>query len=181
MVVPTQSGRRLGQVLDRGIAVAEERFAEVVGTANVASIRRCLKRCDGIERLLIDTGRRFVRDVLESVRQRGYHWVTEAQMTLFRTLELEGSRLTDVATAGRITKQSMRPVVEGAERIGVVERAADPTDKRAKVIRFTPAGLVMLEEMRRGVMETEAAFATVHGDAFLHDLKAWLTCYVAAV
>ena len=180
MVVPTERGLRLARALDRGMASAERGFVDAVGTANDAAIERHLGRDIGIERLLVDAGRSFVRAVLGNVHRRGYRAVTEAMLALFRTLELDGSRLTDVAAAGRITKQSMRLLVERAEGLGLVERAPDPADKRAWTIRFTAAGLAMLEEMRRGVAEAEAAFADAHGASFLHDLKAWLTRYISA-
>ena len=180
LVAPTERGLLLRHALDRGTESAEQRFAAVVGAANVAAIRQGLERAEGVERLLVDTGRGFVRAVLGNVHRRGYGEVTEAMLALVRTLELDGSRLTDVAAAGRITKQSMRLLVERAERLGLVERSPDSADRRARTIRFTTAGLAMLEEVRRGVAEAEVAFADARGEAFLRDLKSWLTRYVYA-
>lgn len=180
MVVPTEHGLDLREAVERGIMRAEQRFVDAVGTGNLDAIQRRLGSSDGIERMLIDQGRTFVRAVLGNVHRRGYLAVTEALLALFRTLELGGSRLTEVAASGRITKQSMRLLVGRAERLGMVERSPDPADKRAWTISFTGAGLAMLGEMRRGVAEAEAAFAEAHDTAFLCDLKAWLTQYLAA-
>ncbi|MBW2400987.1 MAG: winged helix DNA-binding protein [Deltaproteobacteria bacterium] len=39
----------------------------------------------------------------------------------------------------------MGQLVDEVERLGYVERVSDPTDGRAKIVRFTPAGLELIE------------------------------------
>jgi DNA-binding MarR family transcriptional regulator len=51
-----------------------------------------------------------------------------------------GSRLTELAEAAQMTKQSMGELVDTLEREGYLERVADPTDRRAKLIRLTERG-----------------------------------------
>ena len=48
-----------------------------------------------------------------------------------------GARLTELARASRITKQSMGALVDELERHGYVERVADPDDGRASRVRLT--------------------------------------------
>lgn len=187
-VTLTERGRRLRMILQQAAADAEREFAAAVGSANVATLRRELSietaaDVDGtsLERALAGAARRFVRQVLSAVHEHGYHQVTEALLTLFRTMELKGSRLTEVATAAGLTKQSMRALVTRAEALGFVERVPERGDGRAKTIRFTETGLVMLERFRLAVAEAEGLFAESHGDSGLIDVKAWLTAYLEAV
>lgn len=198
LVSLSTSGRRLVRKLRDGVAEAERGFAETTGEPRVAAIKRELQgyvrredatpavtqgeawRTDNIERVLAAAARQFVRDVLAAVHRHGHRDVTEALLALFRNLELEGSRLTDLATTARMTKQSMRELVDRAERLGYVERVGDPSDGRAKVIRFSATGLTMLEAMRDGVSAAEAQFAGSTSPDVLADLKADLSTYLAA-
>ena len=182
LVGPTRRGLALRRAALAGLAEAERGFAAAVGAGNVPAIRRALAAFGpnsaagvGLETALAHAGRRFVRDVLGAVHLHGYAEVTEALLALFRTLELGGSRLTEVAGAARITKQSMRVLVDRAVAMGLVERALDPADRRARTIAFSPAGLVMLEEMRGGIVAAEAGFAAAASETTLHDLKRWLS------
>jgi len=59
---------------------------------------------------------------------------------VFRFIDEGGSRLTDLAQHSGLTKQAVSEAVADLERLGYVERAADPQDGRAKVIRLTDLG-----------------------------------------
>lgn len=186
IVVPSPRGMKLRRAAERGAAGAERAFRAAVGEVHVAGIRRALSvlapgitHTSGAERMLALAAEQFVRDVLGAVHAHGYREVTEASLALFRTLELDGSRLTEVAAAARITKQSMRVLVGRAEAMGLVGTAPDPADGRARTIRFSAAGLVMLDEMRRGVVAAEARLAASVGDTAITDLKARLGSYLA--
>lgn len=187
IVALTPRGRDLRAAARAGAAAAERAFAADVGEASVTAVRRALvflapevDRSADSERALAAAAGHFVRDVLAAVHRHGHRDVTEALLALFRTLDLEGSRLTEVAAAARVTKQSMRSLIERAELLGLVERTPDPSDGRARIIRFSQAGRAMLEEMRHGVAAAEADFARTAGEAALDDLKTGLSRYLAA-
>lgn len=182
----TRRGLDLSHVVSRAMQEAEQAFAPAPGTAHRDQVDQALSALapkvegvGGLERQLSAATGRFARDVLSEVHRHGYLEVTEALISLFRTLELHGSRLTDVAAAARITKQSMRVLVERAEHLGLIEREPDLSDRRAKTIHFSYAGLAMLEEMRRGVEKAEAHFADRAGVEALDLLKTTLSRYLA--
>lgn len=81
-----------------------------------------------------------------------------AHTRLFRHIDLSGTRLVDLAARLGVTKQAAAPLVDELVLMGVLERVADPTDGRARLLRFVggEAGL------RRGlaqlaVLEAEVA------------------------
>ena len=51
-------------------------------------------------------------------------------------IDLEGTRLTDLADRIGISKQAVGQLVDELEDLGVLERVPDPDDGRAKLIRF---------------------------------------------
>ena len=187
IVRPTAQGRRVQDAAHAGMAQAEREFVDAIAPLDLAVVQSELHtltsgpaRSHVIEHLLSDASRRFASNVLGEVHRHGYREVTDALIALFRTLELPGSRLTDVAFAARITKQSMRDLVERAETLGLVERSQDQNDRRAKTIQFSHAGLAMLEEMRRGVERAEADFADRVGQPAFSTLKTALNAYLAS-
>jgi DNA-binding MarR family transcriptional regulator len=59
---------------------------------------------------------------------------------IFHHLQGGGLRLTELAGRTHTTKQALRYTINQLEAAGYVERVADPTDGRAKIIRFTERG-----------------------------------------
>ncbi len=63
-----------------------------------------------------------------------------AHTSLFPHITSNGVRLTELADRLGVTKQALGPLVDDLEREGIVERVDDPTDRRAKLIRWTTRG-----------------------------------------
>ena len=84
--------------------------------------------------------------------------VGAAHAHITRHLALEGSRLTDLAARAGMTKQAMGDLVTQSEAWGLVVRAPDPKDARARLVRFTPTGLAWLKAFREAVAQAEAEF-----------------------
>jgi DNA-binding MarR family transcriptional regulator len=59
---------------------------------------------------------------------------------VFRYMDEQGLRLTEIAGRGNMTKQSAGEVVDDLEGLGYVERVPDPEDRRAKLVRLTERG-----------------------------------------
>ncbi len=81
--------------------------------------------------------------------------VGAAHTHITRHLELQGTRLTDLATRAGMTKQAMAALVTQCEAWGMVERQADPADARAKRILFTSAGLAWVQAYRDAVARAQ--------------------------
>lgn len=86
--------------------------------------------------------------VMAAAAEAGFE-LTPAQARLAARIGEDGTRLTDLAEQAQITKQSAGFLVDQLERAGLVERAPDPADARARLVRFTESGLRVVAVARR--------------------------------
>lgn len=89
--------------------------------------------------LLLVAYRELERRVLEAVHEAGFS-VTLAQARIFQRVDPEGSRLTRLAEAAGVTKQTAGYLVDQLVESGYVERVSDPADARARLVRVTDLG-----------------------------------------
>ncbi len=86
----------------------------------------------------------FAEQCFEEFRERldaaGHSSIRAGHGCVFRFIHQGGCRLTDLASSSGLTKQAVGEVVDDLERLGYVERRADPADRRAKVISLTETG-----------------------------------------
>ena len=90
--------------------------------------------------------------------------VTAAHIHITRHLARGGSRLTDLADSAGMSKQAMAALVDQCAAWGLVTRAPDPHDARARRVVFTADGLAWLDAFRRSVAQAEAEFRASVGD-----------------
>ena len=90
---------------------------------------------------LLDTALdQFVDDLAARVADTEFSDIRVTHGCVFGNIDPEGSRLTELAERARMTKQSVGEVTTDLEQRGYVERAPDPADGRAKIIRLTERG-----------------------------------------
>ena len=130
-----------------------------------------------IGRLLNNAVRRFEARVLELMSESGHQETRIAHVSLTRNLDVEGTRLTELARRASMSKQAMGELVDQCAELGLVDRVADPSDGRARIVKFTRAGLIWLNAFRDAVdiaereMRAELGKATM--DTILKGLKAY--------
>jgi DNA-binding MarR family transcriptional regulator len=90
--------------------------------------------------------------------------VGAAHIHITRHLDVNGSRLTDLAASAGMSKQAMGDLVTQCEAWGLVTRETDPHDKRSKRVRFTESGLLWLDAFRHAVEQAENEFRQAVGD-----------------
>jgi DNA-binding MarR family transcriptional regulator len=117
-----------------------------------------------------------LRQVLAGLEAGGFGDVRPAHFTVFQHLPPEGLRLTALAEAALMTKQSMGYLVDDLEALGYVERAPDPADRRAKLVRLTSRGRRVDDTVRAVIHEIEADWSSGLGaenyQQLLHLLRA---------
>ncbi|HET8744767.1 MAG TPA: MarR family transcriptional regulator [Ramlibacter sp.] len=84
--------------------------------------------------------------------------VSAAHIHITRHLELQGTRLTDLAQRAGMSKQAMGDLVNQCEAWGLVTREPDPRDARARIVQFTPTGLAWLQAFKDAVAQAEREF-----------------------
>ena len=102
-----------------------------------------------------------------------------AHFTVFQHIPPEGIRLTALADAALMTKQSMGYLVDDLEALGYVERVPDPTDRRAKVVRLTARGRAVEETVRKVIWQIEADWAARLGQEEYQHLTRLLRALIA--
>lgn len=90
--------------------------------------------------------------VLARVREAG-HDVTIAQGRVAARIGPDGTRLTELADAAQVTKQTAGFLVDQLEKAGYAERVPDPSDARARLVRMAPRGREVVA--LAGVVEAE--------------------------
>lgn len=105
-----------------------------------------------------------IRQVLAGLAAAGFEDVRPAHFTVFQHMPPEGMRLTALADAALLTKQSMGYLVDDLEAHGYVERVPDPADRRAKVVRLTERGRRVDDTVRAVILEIESEWAARLGE-----------------
>jgi DNA-binding MarR family transcriptional regulator len=90
--------------------------------------------------LLFEAADVLVGELGARMQALGYGDVRGAHGCVFGNLDPDGMRLTELAQRAGMTKQAVGEAVSDLEGLGYAERAADPSDGRAKIIRLTERG-----------------------------------------
>jgi DNA-binding MarR family transcriptional regulator len=133
-----------------------------------------------VGRLLNNAIRRFEGRVLDLMTDAGYSQTRIAHVNLTRNLDVEGTRLTELAKRASMSKQAMGELVEQCEVLGLVARASDPSDGRARIITFTPNGMEWLDAFRAAVDVAEKEMRRELGVSAMDALIEALTAYGAS-
>jgi DNA-binding MarR family transcriptional regulator len=129
--------------------------------------------------------RRLVRALTERTRGElaaaGFTDLRPVHNVVFALLLGGGRRITDMAAATGVTKQAVTLMVDHLEAGGYVARAADPEDRRAKLVVLTDRGRAAAAASEAIVERIDAEFAARLGAARLDELKAGLWELVASL
>jgi DNA-binding MarR family transcriptional regulator len=93
--------------------------------------------------------------------------IRAAHLQVFGTIKADGTRLTELASAAGLSLSAMAELVDGLEHLGYLERRADPSDGRAKLVCLTERGWDAIREGRRLIFAIERDWATaLDADSF---------------
>jgi DNA-binding MarR family transcriptional regulator len=134
-------------------------------------------RHDNVGRLLNNAVARFEARVLELMVQSGLPHARISHISLTRNLDVDGTRISDLAERAGMTKQAMGELVSQCVALKLVSSRVDPTDKRARIVRFTPQGLTWLRAFRDAVELAETEMQREVGAASMNRLRRALARY----
>lgn len=103
------------------------------------------------------------------------HDLTPAQARVLQRIGPDGTRLTELAAAAQVTKQTVGFLVDQLERAGYVRRTPDPTDARARLVRLADRALAATPVADAVVAEVEAEWRTHLGERRWRQLREALT------
>lgn len=96
--------------------------------------------------------------LIRELAKRGFDDLSPAYAAILPFIDLDGTRQVALAQRAGMTKQAVGQLVGDLEMRGYVELVPDPTDRRARIVRFTPRGLAL---RRAGLDAKRALWASV--------------------
>lgn len=109
--------------------------------------------------------------VFAALAAAGFDDFTPAQARVFQRIGPDGTRLTELAQAAQITKQTAGFLVDQLERAGYVERTPDPTDARARLVRVAARGAQGVPVGAAVIAEIEAEWTAHLGSKRMTQLR----------
>lgn len=113
-----------------------------------------------------------VRAVERGFAAAGHPAIRQPHLPILEYIDREhGSRTSYLARHANITAQAMGELVNHLAAHGYVERAPDPSDGRARLVRLTDRGQDAYRLALRLVTDLEAEWAAALGEARMDQLK----------
>ncbi|MGK8505019.1 MarR family winged helix-turn-helix transcriptional regulator [Nocardia asiatica] len=125
-------------------------------------------------KLLSQATAAYERALNDELRARLDEQLRPAHYAVFRYLDPNGSRITELAEAAGMTQQSMGELVTHLERRGLVVRQVDRADRRARTVMLTEAGRAALEVAAERIRDIERTVERAVGQRTLAELRATL-------
>lgn len=128
--------------------------------------------------LMIDllNGVYWFDDALQTaLRKHGWDVVTRSQSLLFSNLAAGEHRPTRIAKNLGVTRQAISQMLVELEQRGLVTIEVDPSDRRARIVRFSESSAPLRDAARSVLLQLEAALKRRMGaamyDAFRKGLQ----------
>jgi DNA-binding MarR family transcriptional regulator len=96
-------------------------------------------------------------------------------INLFRVIDADGTRPTELARRAGVTPQAMAEFVRYLEHRGYVERVADPSDGRGRIVRLTARGQDASAVAARVFTDLERIWEEQLGERRMTQLRAMLS------
>ena len=125
--------------------------------------------------LLFIAYRAMENRIFEALAQAGFDDFTLAQARVMQRIGPEGTRLTRLAEAAQVTKQTAGHLVDQLERTGYVRRTPDPTDARARLVRLAERGIAAQPVAAAVLAEVEDEWRDHLGERRWRQLREALT------
>ena len=123
--------------------------------------------------LLLWAFQSFEAELLNGLAADGYA-IRAKHGSVLANIDDGGTRLTELARRAGIGKPAVSELVDELETMGLVERTADPTDGRAKLVIPTEIGVKLIETAGSVIAAIEDRYRSSLGPAAYRELRAAL-------
>lgn len=113
----------------------------------------------------------LLAEMYRRVNAAGYTGIRPSHGCIFRHLDVEGSKLSELADLSGMSKQAFGEHVANVEALGYVKRVPDPEDGRAKLIVPTARGREALLLGRQIFADLEREWAAALGEDRISELR----------
>lgn len=113
--------------------------------------------------------------IFRTLAAAGFDDFTPAQAKVMQRIRPEGSRLTELAEAAQVTKQTASFLLDQLERAGYVRRTPDPRDARARLVQVAERGQAARPIADAAVAEVEDQWRAHLGERRWAQLRDTLT------
>src|ERR1700733_5753308 len=110
--------------------------------------------------------------VLDGLHSAGFKDIRPVHTGIVRSVEVGGSRVTDVATRCNVTKQAAGQVIKELVSIGYVRQMTDRNDTRVRIVVFTEKGMNLIVHLGGIFKRIDSKLAAVIGKKELATFRA---------
>ena len=111
------------------------------------------------------------KDFVAAMAAAGHDWFAQARGNLLVHVGPDGIRQGDLAEKAGLTKQAVQQFVDELVKDGIVMRAPDRTDARARRVCLTPLGEAAMRDADRIKLEIETRWRHQLGDEAFTSLE----------
>jgi DNA-binding MarR family transcriptional regulator len=122
-------------------------------------------------RLLIRASQVETNELINRLQKAGHGSVQSSYIGLLANVDTEGTRVVTIARRTGNTRQAVSQLVKAIEAAGYLERAPDPEDGRAVLVRHTSAGRAILADALEAMGTIEAGYEEIIGPRRMRALK----------
>ena len=124
--------------------------------------------------LLRLTYQHYSQDIEAALTAAGFGDIRPAHANVFPFVPPEGITVSELAELARVRKQTMAQAVGQLERMGYVERRANPADRRSRLVFLTARGRSVPPVTHATAAQVEARWAELIGPPQLEALRGLL-------
>ncbi|MBO6947341.1 MAG: winged helix-turn-helix transcriptional regulator [Rhodospirillales bacterium] len=128
-------------------------------------------RTENFGRLLLVALNNWQQALVEGLQAKGFEDVRTSHISLLRHIDMDGTRITEIAERAGISKQAVGQLVTICKALDLVMTETDPSDRRAKIVTFTEHGRRLIHEQQAIIEATDNAVRAKIGDKDFEKLR----------
>jgi DNA-binding MarR family transcriptional regulator len=114
-------------------------------------------------RLLLQNYTIYEKHTVAALHAAGFKGLKHMHLNVIRHIDLDGTRMAELAQRMHVTKAAMTTLIAQCERDGYVTVGVDPNDGRARLVRFSGKGQRLMASFKSIVTVVEAEIESILG------------------